>query len=152
MKNDDIEDMLQRMNIPQPEKIVAHPELKIPLLSYKRSSRAGLWLLVLPLTVAIAAVLRMSLHFQSAPLQQIRRFFAGIDEHPVLTYLIPLLFVGLPLLAFVLNLLAICHFQKNSSAKELIVTIKYRPFNILLLLLSLALLVFFFLPDNLSFR
>ncbi|HYD92215.1 MAG TPA: hypothetical protein VEA37_12100 [Flavobacterium sp.] len=151
MKNEEIEDMLSRVQMPEPEKIMQPRELKIPLLSYKRSSKAGLWLLLLPLTFAITVFLKMELGVQSRYLDLVRQFFSFIDDNVVLTYLIPLIFVGLPLIAMIINGLAICHFQQNKKAKELIVTVKYRPLNIAIFLLSFALLVFFLLPDRLSF-
>jgi len=152
MKNEDVENILSRMQVPEPENIMQHPELKIPLLSYKKSSKAGLWLLLVPLVVAVTIVLKTVFGMQSSYINLVRKFFGAIDNNVVLTYLIPLIFVGLPLLAMIINLLAICHFQQNNKARELIITIKYRVLNIVIFLISLAILVFFLLPDKLSFK
>ena len=151
MKNEDVENMLNSMQIPEPENIMQHRELKIPLLSYKRSSKAGLWLLVVPLIVAVTIVLKTVFVVQSNYINLVHRFFSAIDRNVVLTYLIPLIFVGLPLLAMIINALAFCHFQQNRENKELIMTIKYRPLNIAIFLISFAVLIFFLLPDQLSF-
>lgn len=151
MKNEDVENMLNRMQTPAPENIVQPGQLKIPLLSYKKSSKAGLWLLLVPLVFAVTVILKSDLHLQSAYLDILQRFFAAIDDNPVLTFLIPVIFIGLPLTAMVINILAICHFQKNNKTRELIITIKYRPLNIAVFLISFAVLVFYLLPDNLSF-
>jgi hypothetical protein len=151
MKTKDVEDMLNSVPTPKPEEVMQSTELKIPFLSYKRSSKAGLWLLLLPFTVAAMILVKAELHVQSAYLDLVRKFFSAIDKNVVLTYLIPLVFLGLPVFAMIINLLAICHFQKNNKTKELIITIKYRPFNIIIFLLSFALVVFFLLPDKLSF-
>jgi len=152
MKNEDVENILSRMQVPEPENIMQHPELKIPLLSYKKSSKAGLWLLLLPLIVAVTIVLKTVFGVESNYINLVRKFFGAIDNNVVLTYLIPLIFVGLPLIAMIINLLAICHFQQNNKARELIITIKYRAFNIVIFLVSFAILVFFLLPDKLSFK
>jgi hypothetical protein len=151
MKNEDVENILNQMQMPEPEKIMQPRELKIPLLSYRKSSKAGLWLLLLPLTFAFTLFLKTELGLQWGYLDLLRKFFSFIDNNVVLTYLIPLIFVGLPLIAMIINALAICHFQKNKNAKELIVTVKFRPLNIAIFLISFALLVFFLLPDKLSF-
>jgi hypothetical protein len=151
MKNADFENMLNRIQTPEPEKIMQHHELKIPLLSYRKSSKAGLWLLLVPLVAAITTFLKMELGVKSGYLDLIRKFFSAIDNNLVLTYFIPIIFIGLPLIAMIINVLAICHFQQNKKVKELIITIKYRPLNIAIFLISFALLVFFLLPDNLSF-
>jgi hypothetical protein len=151
MKNEEVENMLTNLRMPEPEKLVEYHDLKIPLLSYRKSSKAGLWLLLVPMTVAVAALLKSEFGLQSQYLDLVRKLFAFINDNVVLTYLIPIIFVGLPLAAMVINFLAICHFQNNTKTKELIITIKNRPVNIAITLVSLGLLIFFFLPDNLSF-
>jgi hypothetical protein len=150
MKENEVEDMLNKMNIPEPENIMTRGDFKIPLLRFKRSSRAGLWLLVVPITFALTVFLK-TLGIKSGYLNYIQKFFRAIDHNNVLTYLIPLIFVGLPLFAMVINFLAICHFHRDRQLKELIITIKYRPLNIAILLLSFATLIFSLWPDQLAF-
>ncbi|HEU4633571.1 MAG TPA: hypothetical protein VFS22_06285 [Flavisolibacter sp.] len=150
MKQEDVENMLNQLQVPEPETMV-QPELKIPLLSYRKSSKAGLWLLLVPVIVALTIVLKTAGGIQSDYLNLVQKLFAAIDNNAVLTFLIPLIFIGLPLAAMILNLLAICHFEQNNKRKELIITIKYRPLNIVLFLASFAVLIFFLLPDKLSF-
>ena len=151
MKDEDVERMLNRMHIPQPEKVVQPRELKIPLLSYRKSSKAGLWLLLLPLTFALTIALKIELGVQSQLINGVRKFFAFIDNHVLLTYLMPVIFMGFPIAAMVINFLAICHFQNNTETKELIITIKHRPLNIAIFLISFALIIYFLQPDQFSF-
>ena len=151
MKKEDVDNLLSSMELPDPENIKHQQELKIPLLSFKRSSRAGLWLLVLPVVFAITFIFKYELGIFSSFLNIIEGFFAAIDRNQFLTYLIPVIFAGLPLLAMIINLLAFCHFTFIKETKELLITIKYRPFNIAVFLFSFAVLVFFLLPDRLSF-
>jgi hypothetical protein len=151
MKNEDVENMLMNIDVPEPERIMQPSELKIPLLSYKRSSKAGFWLLLVPITVAVATVLKAQAGLQTKYLEVVRKLFAAIDDNAVLTYLIPIIFVGLPFAAMIINFLAICHFQNNQKTKELIITIKKRPLNIVIFLVSLGVLIFFLLPDKLAF-
>ena len=149
MNNDDIDAELGGIDPPHPERIAHQRELKIPLLSYRRSSRAGLWLLVLPGIYAVIWTLKHEAALSSPFLDALQRFYAAVDHHPVFTYSIPLIFAGLPLLAMVINLLAICHFLYVRDEKEFLITVKIRPLNIALFLLSFAVLVFFLLPDRL---
>lgn len=151
MKNEEVENMLNSIEVPEPENIMQHSGLKIPLLSYKKSSKAGLWLLLLPLIVAVTVVLK-TFGVQAGYINLVRKLFAAIDNNVVLTYLIPVIFVGLPLFAMIINLLSFCHFQQNNKTKELIITIKYRALNIAIFLISFAILIFFLLPDKLSFK
>lgn len=151
MKKENIDDMLNNIDLPKAENIEHQQEFKIPLLSYKKSSRAGLWLLVLPAVVAITYTLKYELGIVSSFLDLIRSFFTSIDKNQFLTFLIPVIFVGLPLIAMTINFLAICHFTSIKEKKELLITVKNRPVNIAVFLIAFAILVFFLLPDRLSF-
>jgi hypothetical protein len=151
MKKEDVDNLLSNMDLPDVESIKHQQELKIPLLSYKKSSRAGLWFLVLPAVVAVTYILRYELGIVSSFLDHTRGFFYAIDKNQFLTFLIPVIFVGLPLMAMILNFLAICHFSTIKGKKELLITIKYRSMNIAVFLVAFAILVFFLLPDRLSF-
>ena len=151
MKKEDVDKMLSSMDLPDTEKIKHQQELKIPLLSFKRSSRAGLWLLVLPVIFAITSVLKYELRIFSPFIDFIHGIFATIDRNEFLTFLIPVIFLGLPFAAMIINFLGFCHFTSDIEKKELHVTIKYRPFNIALFLFAFAILVSAFLPDRFSF-
>lgn len=151
MKDDDIESMLDGINPPKTEQITHQEELKIPLLRYKRSSKAGLLLLILPLIVALISLLKRELGLSSPLLKSIGGLIAAVDGNPVLTVLIPLVVLGLPFAAIIMNMLAFSHFAYVRERKELLITLKYRPLNIGVVLFAFALLLFFFLPDVLSF-
>ncbi|MBX2990121.1 MAG: hypothetical protein KF749_03025 [Bacteroidetes bacterium] len=151
MKNEDVDSMLGNVDVPHPENIQHQQELKIPLLRYKRSSKAGLWLLVLPIIVVLTSILKRELAISSPFLNGIGSIFRAIDGNPILTFLIPLVVLGLPCAAIVINLLAFSHFTLVRERRELLITFKYRPVNIAIFLLSFAILVFVFMPDALTF-
>jgi hypothetical protein len=148
MKQADDDNMFNGMGLPDPGNLEHQQELKIPLLSYKKSSRAGLWLLILPLVFALTVLLKYQLSISSPVFDIIESFFAYVNSNRVLTYLIPIIFTGLPLLAMIINLLAFCHFDVVKARKELLVTIKCRWLNIAIFLFSFAVLLYFLLPDN----
>lgn len=147
MKKDKMDSILGAMDVPRPEDIKHQQELKIPLLSYKRSSWMGLWLLSLPTAFVFTILLKYRFGVRTPVLDAVEGVFKAISGNPVLTYLIPLIFIGLPLLTMVINFLAFCHVTSDKATKELLVTIKYRPLNMALFLLSFVALVYFFLPD-----
>jgi hypothetical protein len=123
----------------------------MPLLSWRRSARAGWALLALPGVVALLSLLKHSLGMLSPVQDGAGRILAGIEGHPVLAYLVPVLFLGLPFVMPVIKLLAISHVARVQEKGELQVTVKLRPLNITLCLVSLAVLVVVLLPDALSF-
>jgi hypothetical protein len=137
------------LKLPDPGNPGHQPELKIPLLRYRRSSWAGLWLLVLPLSFFLTAFVKYRFGASFFVSDGIGHFFAYLSGHPVLNLLIPLIFLGLPLAAMIVNGMAICHFASLKEKRELLVTIKYRPFNIAVFLISFVVFVWAFMPDAL---
>ena len=151
MKKEDVDNMLSSMELPNPEHIKHQQELKIPLLSFKKSSKAGLWLLVIPVIVTLTVVLRHDIGISATVPDIIASIIKAVEGNHFLTFFIPVIFIGFPLLAMIINLLAFCHFTHNKTEEELLITVKYRPVNILIFLVSLMILFFFLLPDRLSF-
>jgi hypothetical protein len=149
MKQTDDDSIFNGMDLPDPDNVEHQQELKIPLLSYKRSSRAGLWLLALPLVFVVTIVLKYRLGIASPVFTLVEGFFHFVSGNSILTYLIPVIFVGLPLFAMIINFLAFCHFGTVKGKRELLVTIKCRPRNIAIFLFSFAVLVYSLLPDAL---
>lgn len=148
MEKEDVDKMLNSMDMPNSENIKHQQEFKIPLLSYKKSSKAGLWLLTLPLLFIITDFLKNELGIFSPIINFIVGLFNSVSDNSVLTILIPVIFLVLPLLAMIVNLLSFCHFAISKERKELLITVKYRPINIAIFLLSFAVLVFTFMPDS----
>lgn len=149
MKNDDINETLTSMDVPKPGPLGHQRQLKVPLLSYRRSSRIGLALLVLPVLFFATVFLRYELGLSSWLLTIIARAFASVSDHPLLFLLTPVIFVGIPLYAMVINLLAFCHFDSDRTAREMLITVKYRPLNMVVFCISFVVLMYAFLPDAL---
>lgn len=143
------ESMFDGVKVPDPGNPGHRQEFKIPLLKYKKSSWAGLWLLIVPLSFFATIFLKYRFGLSFLPLGAVEKFFAYLSGNPVLNYLIPIIFLGLPALAMIVNGMAICHFAKSKEQRELLITIKYRPFNIAVFLLSFVVFVWAFTPDAL---
>jgi hypothetical protein len=72
-----------------------------------------------------------------------------------LIWISPMLLVGLPLIGVILNFLAITHFYWNKLRKELLITIKYRLANIILLIISAgvaSVFVLYVIVENIHHR
>jgi len=76
--------MLSNLDVPRPEHLKHPQELKMPLLSYKKSSRAGLWLLAVPFTFALIVFLKYRIGIASSLLDRVERVFVAIADHAVL--------------------------------------------------------------------
>lgn len=148
MEKKKVDEILSNIDVPQTDNIKHHNEFKIPLLSYKKSSSVGLWLLIVPVVYIITFILKYEFELYKTFLDSVESVFTAVSANTFLTYLIPIIFVGTPLFVMIINLLAFSHYMADKTKKELIVTIKYRPLNIVLFLFSFAILIFAFLPDT----
>lgn len=149
MKHTNDETPFDGLKLPDPGMPGHQQELKVPLLRYKRSSWAGVWLLVLPLSFFLTAFVKYRFGASFFVSDGIGQFFDYLSGHPFLNYLIPIIFLGLPLVAMVFNGMAICHFASLKENRELLITIKCRPFNMAVFLISFVVFVWAFMPDAL---
>lgn len=144
MEND-FENKMENLKTPDADFIKHQDILKIGFMNARKSSRIGLVFVVVPAIVLVIVFIKlrflMSINF-SATFNSITNKTVGVEY---MKWLIPTAFLVLPLLAAVVNLLAISHFYINRKTKELIITIQYRIVNVMVLLISLAIIVIFWI-------
>ena len=128
-----------------------HPKMvKMAIMNAERSAALGVWLIVVPCYFLFCVCMYYFFHLRLSWFQSMFNLMASLDKNRWLRLLSPVLLVVLPIVCIVINALAIIHVgvQKagadRSRAREFGITIKIKPWNILLILLSLA-IVFTFL-------
>ncbi|MCO5950511.1 hypothetical protein [Mucilaginibacter flavidus] len=128
-----------------------HPKMvKMAIMNTERSAALGVWLIVAPCYFLFCVCMYYFFHLRLSWFESMFNLMASLDKNPWLRLLSPVLLVILPMVCIVINALAIVHVgvQKagpdQDRARELGITIKIKPWNILLILLSLA-IVFTFL-------
>ena len=145
MDNDEFSKKLQKMHKPEIESPTHQVQLKITLLNAKRSARIGLILVILPCLFLAAVLIKYFLHINLPSFSALEEWMSEKDQNVIIKILFPLLLIGAPILALVLNLLSILHFSFDKKLKELIITVKLKWFNIILSLICLLILFSFFL-------
>ena len=125
--------------LPQDQKI-----LKISLLSARRSSRIGFWLIALPGIVIVLFMIQSLFHADTWLPRWIGRNVSSLSN-PVRAALVFVFLVGFPLIAVVLNFLSISYFQYDKARKEFNITFKIRWWNIFITLAGGALASFYIL-------
>ena len=145
MDNDEFSQKLQKMHKPEINSPTHQVQLKITLLNTKRSARIGLLLVILPCLFLSAVLLKYFLHINLPSFSALEEWMAKKDHSVLIKVLFPLLLIGAPLLALILNLLSILHFSFDKKLKELIITVKLKWFNIIVSLICLLILFCFFL-------
>lgn len=145
MENDSFEKKLKEISIPDTGKINPPAELKMTLLSAKKTTAIGIWLIAIPVYFLFCVFMKYYLHINLHVFDIIIDTMASIDRQSGFHYLSPLLLVGLPLLNVLLNSLAITHFNYIKINKELSISIKIKWKNIFLITISLAIAGIFLL-------
>ena len=142
MEND-FEKKMENLKTPETEFVKHQETLKIGLMNAKKSSRIGLVFILVPALFVLIAYIKlqfiMSIDFPAT--------FQGIlhktDHASWLRWVVPLVFLVLPLLAAITNLLAVSHFMVDKKTKEVFITVQYRLKNLIVLIISLVIILSF---------
>jgi hypothetical protein len=145
MEKADFERKLEKMTKPEVRSNEHHLQLKLTLLNAKKSARIGVAFVILPCVFLFLIFLKYALHLQLSSFTEFEDWMSNKNNSAFIKLLIPLLLIGTPLIAFIINALSILHFDFNEPQKELLVTIKIKWFNIIILVISAAILLCFLL-------
>ena len=107
-------------------------QLKLMLLSAKKSSRIGILLVAAPLLFMLGIILKYGFSVAVPGFTALEETMSAMD-HSFFRFVPPLVLAGGPLVALGLNLLAIMHFQLDREKRELQVALKLRMLNLLII-------------------
>lgn len=133
MNDDQIEDL----TVPDPH-MNPNRGFMTAMANSKRSAALGVWLVVVPLFFLFCVLMKYFFHVDLRIFKIVEEFFASMDRDPVMHWLSPLLFMVFPLLSAALNAMAMMNVQWHGAERTAVVTVKVRVWNLLLLLVSLA--------------
>ncbi len=145
MENEEFSQKLQKMHKPQIESATHQVQLKITLLNAKRSARIGIILVIIPCLFLLVVLIKYFLHINLPSFSALEEWMADKNHNEFIKMLIPLLLIGAPFIALIVNLLAILHFNFEKKVNELIITVKLKWINIIVSLICLLILFCFFL-------
>lgn len=144
MTQEKLGDYLKEIPKPEAPPSPGQEKLKLTLMNARRSSVAGAILIVLPGLLICLFFLQNSLHLFPG---LTRWLAAGGTLLPLpLRAIVAFLFlVGFPLLAVILNLLAITWFRYDRARKELHIALRMRWINVLIVIAGSVLASFYVL-------
>jgi hypothetical protein len=137
--------------------------VKMAIMNAERSAALGVWLIVLPCYFLLCVFMYYFFHVR-VHVSWFASMFAlmsSLEKTPYISFLGPLILVVLPIICIIINALAITHVQVNKpgpdqgKVREFSITIKIKMWNILLILLSLAVVCTFIayvIAENISVR
>jgi hypothetical protein len=130
-------------NLTKPDGDVKPPlEIKLAIVNAQRSAVLGVWFTVIPCYFLFCAFMFYFFHLDYGVLGSIFVLFSMLEKNSM--WLVgPVILVALPLISIIFNALAITHFSFDRADRMLRLNIKLRWFNIVILLLSLAIVSLF---------
>jgi len=126
---------LENMRVPEPP-IGQHEPLKVALTGAKKSAALGVWLVIVPLFFLGAVVMKYMYHVNLHLIDIFEEWMAHLDRDPTSRWITPVFFVILPLAGLLVNILAIAHVEYRRALRHIIITVRVKPVNILICLLS----------------
>lgn len=115
------------------------------LLNTRRSAIVGLLLLVLPFLFLLSNIIEYVLKFNPGIIRKVVDLFVYFDQYPALWFVGPLILLGGPLVAVLLNLLSILHIHYEKKSNEVILSIKLKWLNLIIIVVCVLIVGAFFL-------
>jgi hypothetical protein len=138
MEEKDFLHKMENLRKPEINADASRRQIRIAIMNAKKSATWGIWLLVRPFLFIVSVTIKEFLHWDWGIANTITEWMGSIDR--AAGWFSPVIFLLFPCIAAILNLLAIKHFVYDRSTKELIVTLKIKWLNIILVLISIAII------------
>ena len=130
----------------QPNKL-----LKLAIVNSKKSVAMGVWFLVIPCYFLFMVLMKYYFNVNLHLIDIFEDFISSMDKSPVTKPIPPLFFIVLPVTGIIINLLSIMFFEYDKDRQQINISVKLKPFNILLVLISLAVIsifMFYLVTEN----
>lgn len=152
---------MENLNVPDVNPSSHQHTVKMAIMSAARSATLGIWLVTVPCCFLLGVLIYYFFHINLGWFGAMFNSLLSLDIIPYADFWAPVIFFLLPIICIIINALSIMHVQYQKMGadqykfNELNITIKLRFWNILLILLSLAVIgVFmgFTMTENISVR
>jgi lantibiotic transport system permease protein len=137
------ENKMNNLQTPDSGKLKHQEVLKMAMINARKSSKIGLLILLIPALFILIAYIKIQILMRIDLNASLNSLIEKANQIGYLKWFVPAIFVGLPILATIINLLAITHFYVDKTNKELIISVKYRLKNIIIILISFVIFISF---------
>jgi hypothetical protein len=138
MEKNDFLKKMDELKKPQVVADASRRQVKLTIMNAKKSAFWGIWFLAVPLIFFVCIAIKEWLQWDWGVAAGFIDKMADLDRQTSTKWLTPLLFIVLPAICALANLLAITHFTFDKAARELMITIKTKWLNIALAIISIA--------------
>jgi lantibiotic transport system permease protein len=144
---------MENLKKPEINADASRRQIRIAIMNAKKSAAWGIWLLVVPFLFFISFIVKEIFKWDLGIFNIISGWMHDIDK--AAPWSSPIIFLLLPGIAALVNLLAIKHFVYDRSTRELTITLKMKWLNIILVVISAAIIcviALFVVVDNVAER
>ncbi|MCZ6595808.1 MAG: hypothetical protein O6943_12965 [Bacteroidetes bacterium] len=148
-EKDKIEELMENLEQPTVDVSQHRKEFRLTLLNTKKSAILGIILLILPLLFLSGVILKHYLEMDLGIFTSVYDWISNLDrkygDSSILNWIIRLLLLVGPLVAIGINLLAILHLRYERLQKEIVISIKMKWINWVIILFCSTIFAIFFL-------
>jgi hypothetical protein len=135
--------------------------VKMTIINAERSAALGLWLVIVPCYFLICVFMYYQYHINANWFSAMFSMMVQLEKVPYIDYAGPLVLFILPIVCIIINLLSIMHVKVQQidpdrrKVKELNISIRLKLWNIVLILISLAIVfafINFAMTENISIK
>jgi hypothetical protein len=139
-----------------------HPKMvKMAIMNAERSAAFGVWLIVVPCYFLLCVLMYYGFHIKAGWFGSMFALITGLEKTRGMDFLAPVLFFLLPLVCIIINILGITHISSQkidpvrNKVREFNITLRIKLWNIVLILISLAILfafISFVMTESISIK
>lgn len=149
MEKDKIEKLMENLEQPTVNVSRHQQEFRLTLLNTKKSEILGLILLILPLLFLSGVIFKHYLLIDLGILTSVYEWIGDLDQEygdsSILNWVIWFFLIIGPLIAIGINLMAILHIHYEKHQKEIVMSLKLKWLNRIIIITSSTIFTIFFL-------
>jgi len=142
MEEKDFMNQMENLKKPEVRATASQKQIRLAILNSKKSASWGIWILAIPVFFFCCVAIKYLFGWNWGISDNFIEWTAKMDQQKGTAWLTPVVFVLLPGIAAIINLLAIMHFAYDRIRNELMVTIRLRWLNIILAGICIAVVAF----------
>jgi hypothetical protein len=147
--NNEFLKQMENLKVPDVNPSQHQDTVKMAIMNASRSAALGVWLIAVPCYFLLCVFMFYFFHARMGWFAAMFSLLSGLAKIPFIDFLGPIVLFVLPIVCIIINVLSILHVQvknidpERRKVKELNITIKVKLWNIVLILISLAIVFVF---------
>lgn len=152
---------MEQLQVPDISAPTHQKTVKMTIMNAERSATLGIWLIAIPCYFLLCVFIYYYYNVHANWFGAMFKLIISLEQNPYIDFIAPLVLVVLPVISIIINALAITNVKyqqygtHQKKLRELSITIKIKFWNIVLILISVAILLVFIncaMTQNISIK